>query len=243
MTTYYSQHGEDCLLWEFFKDEPPGFYIDVGAFDGKHLSNTYVFELHGWDGICVEPEKQYFELCKKNRNAICVEAACVNSEDITEVELMTLNQGGLGSQIRSSFDKTKHKKRFTFSPQRVPATTLNAILREYGGMRRVDFLSIDVEGEEVNVLKGLDFITYRPRLIVAEANTELAHKELDHFLCDVIGYQYAGSINVNKFYATTNADVERLKSICVDCHLKTSHPVDKKSRSNKNLTVTSKLIT
>ena len=63
---YYSQYGEDFILWNFFDYKEHGFFIDVGAFDGKHLSNTLSFEEHGWKGICIEPVSEYFKLCKKS---------------------------------------------------------------------------------------------------------------------------------------------------------------------------------
>ncbi len=65
---YYSQYGEDFILWNFFDYKEHGFFIDVGAFDGKHLSNTLSFEEHGWKGICIEPVSEYFppsgRICK-----------------------------------------------------------------------------------------------------------------------------------------------------------------------------------
>jgi len=56
---FYSQNGEDFLLWSLFKGRKSGFYIDIGAFDGIHLSNSYYFEKNGWDGVCVEAHPEY----------------------------------------------------------------------------------------------------------------------------------------------------------------------------------------
>lgn len=77
---YYSQYGEDLILDQFFKAKniTNGFFVDVGALDGIHLSNTYKFEQDGWNGICIEPHKQYFGLICKNRKSINYNVACGN---------------------------------------------------------------------------------------------------------------------------------------------------------------------
>ena len=76
---YYSQLGEDCLLAQFFHFKERGFFVDVGAFDGVYLSNSYCFEQLGWSGVCVEALPEYFELCVNNRSrSKCYQAACLD---------------------------------------------------------------------------------------------------------------------------------------------------------------------
>ena len=63
---YYGQRGEDFILWSIFQKDPtPGTYLDIGALDGAHYSNTLSFELAGWKGICVEAHPFYIDICKK----------------------------------------------------------------------------------------------------------------------------------------------------------------------------------
>ena len=123
MTTYFGQHGEDCLLSEFFKDESTGVYVDFGAFDGKHLSNTYIFDKLGWSGVCVEADTRYFNLCEQGRTAICINAACVGDPNITEIAFMCLDQPAIGSRLVSCLHNIRpaNKKRFTFTEIKVPA--------------------------------------------------------------------------------------------------------------------------
>jgi len=236
---FYSQHGEDCLLWHFFQDVSDGFYVDVGAFDGKHLSNTYVFDRKGWGGVCVEPEKAYFDLCQKARTAMCANVACVGDPSIDSLEFMTLDQGGLGSQAKEIFEQTKHKKKFSFSTTQVKAATLDQVLSECDA-GQIDLLSLDVEGLEIDVLKGLNIAKYKPRILVIEANTPEAKAKLDLYLA-AFGYVCAGNINVNQFYALTKDDVLALRAIDVQCHLRNSHPFNKKAGTNKDIIVRSKL--
>ena len=91
---FYSQNGEDFLLWGLFKGRTDGFYIEIGAFDGIHFSNSYFFEKHGWQGICVEAHPRYFPLCKNNRpEAVCLNNACVGNNSGSTV---TFNAEELG---------------------------------------------------------------------------------------------------------------------------------------------------
>jgi len=62
---YFGKNGADFLIWSLFSREEPGFFVDAGAFDGIHLSNSYSFELAGWGGICVEAHPEYFPHLQK----------------------------------------------------------------------------------------------------------------------------------------------------------------------------------
>ncbi len=76
MHKYFSQFGEDYLLWKIFNQKPSGFFVEVGGLDGIRFSNTYSFELEGWNGVCIEPHPDYFPLLKINRpQSHCIEAA------------------------------------------------------------------------------------------------------------------------------------------------------------------------
>ena len=87
---YYSQYGEDYLICAFFQAKRSGVFIDVGAFDGKHLSNTYMLEQQGWTGICVEPHPEFFRRLQQNRpQSHCVNVACVADEKLTTVDFYT----------------------------------------------------------------------------------------------------------------------------------------------------------
>ncbi len=79
--TYFSQFGQDKFLdQEIFKGMKKGFFVDIGAYDGITVSNTYFFEKYrNWQGICVEPIPSRFEQLKLNRNAICVNG-CISNQ-------------------------------------------------------------------------------------------------------------------------------------------------------------------
>src|ERR1700678_922847 len=99
---YYSRNGEDYLAWSLFDDQPPAFFVDVGAFDGVHLSNTFSFERQGWKGICIEPHPAFVRMCARNRRkSLCLHAACVSESGIDRVEFLT-EPLGLLSGIRAN---------------------------------------------------------------------------------------------------------------------------------------------
>ena len=75
---YYGQYGQDSIIKQFFdqKNINNGVFVDIGASEGKRLSNTLLLEEYGWTGICVEAHPSYFDILKSNRpNSICYSAA------------------------------------------------------------------------------------------------------------------------------------------------------------------------
>ncbi len=158
---YYSQNGEDFLMWKLFDYIDTGFYIEVGAFDGIHFSNTYSFEKLGWKGICIEPHPKFFPYCKKNRpGSICLNVACVGYDSAEEIGLLS------GMSIDDDDIKDRYSKRKLnfqgFEKTKVKAQTLTNILDKHCLNQTIDFISIDVEGTELDVLEGLDFDRYSP---------------------------------------------------------------------------------
>jgi FkbM family methyltransferase len=230
---YYSQYGEDFLLWRLFGHKVDGFYVDVGAFDGVFLSNTFSFEQCGWSGICVEPHPKYFPLCKQARpRAVCLNVACVSSDDVhavgfyvEELGILSGIQAGPEDNVRARYQKRGLDFK-GFEKLTVPALTLNAILNDHlpPGVE-IDLLSIDVEGTELQVLQGLDLRRFRPRVIVIEANFKEAGKILDAYL-KKFGYIRAGKLFINAFYVQDLRDAEKLQAIPIDCEIERSlHPM------------------
>ncbi len=236
---YYSQYGEDYILWKFFDYKRSGFFVDVGAFDGVHLSNSYSFEQHGWKGICVEPNPYYFELCRKNRPAsTCIHAACIADENVNDIELL-IDQTGMLSAVEYSEQAYDDLKRITGyygleyqdpQKQKVPARTVNSILAEHLPVDVIiDFISIDVEGTELDVLKGFDILTYRPRVVVVEANNDDMENQLKYYLSKMKGYHFARKNEINLFFVRDHEDIERMGAIGIECAIeKQMHPLGEK---------------
>jgi FkbM family methyltransferase len=228
MPQYFSQLGEDCLLAQFFAFKPHGFFVDVGAFDGIYLSNTYFFEQLGWTGICVEAFPPYFSLCVRNRpGSKCHHTACLE-RDRGMVEFRA-ERGGLFCGVEVDENAVANYYRGAavpfdgFRSIKVPSSSLDALLPD--GTGEIDFASIDVEGAELQVLAGFDLERHRPRILVIEANTAPHRQAVDDHLAPR-GYLPARSMAWNHFYVRTQEDARALRAIEVKTDLeRPPHPL------------------
>ncbi|EMG36826.1 methyltransferase, FkbM family [Desulfocurvibacter africanus PCS] len=234
MHKYFSQSGEDYLLWQTFEHKAQGFYVDIGAFDGIHLSNSFSFELAGWNGICVEPHPRYYPLCKHNRrNATCLNNACVGDKDTLEVEFLCEELGLLSGidpdskMVIESRYKARGMPFQGFEKVNVPATTLDMILGSEPAIpRTIDFISIDTEGTEIDILRPFPFDKWDVKVFIIEANTDTAKSELTKLMRSA-GYELIRELRPNLFFAKLhkyNTDILRWSGI--DCPVEnTLHPL------------------
>jgi FkbM family methyltransferase len=177
---YYSLNALDQKL-EPYVDFDNGYYIELGANDGLTQSNTAYFEKsRGWKGVLIEPSPHRFLDCIRNRspeNAIHC-AACV-SDDYPDrfVEICYANLMSVAMGLESDLNSTERHLEVASTHMRnqevlfnfgALARTLTAILDESDAPQDIDFLSLDVEGAEIEVLKGTDFDKYRIRYLLIE---------------------------------------------------------------------------
>ncbi|GMU19294.1 MAG: hypothetical protein AMXMBFR12_04860 [Candidatus Babeliales bacterium] len=162
---YMSQLGQDQLFNErFLLNKKNGFFLDIGAHDGMTGSNTYFFEKElGWQGMCFEPLPHLFKQLRACRDCICINA-CVGSVNGT---VPFLHLDSLDEQLSGMCD--------TYDPRQLdivmndlsvyggnavmlylPCVSLMDILEQHG-ITHVDYLSLDTEGSELEILKTIDF--------------------------------------------------------------------------------------
>jgi FkbM family methyltransferase len=154
-----------------------GVFIEAGANDGLTQSNTYWFErFQGWRGILIEPVPAMAAACRRNRpRAKVVNSALVATDETRSVRMQTANLMAFVSNSFAHAEDEQRHLRTAIEVQRletvtevdVPASTLSSILDRLGETR-IDLLSLDVEGYEVEVLKGLDVARHRPHFILVE---------------------------------------------------------------------------
>ena len=184
------QHGEDRILYMFFRDQEEGFIVDVGAADGWSNSNSFILlQRPGWKGVLIEPEPvQYQTLQERYKDNPNVE--CVNCAIGTETGMKTLYCGG---QV-STFEEEKRKLaeikyHVDFTPIDVQMISLTKLLVDLNTPKKIDFLSIDVEGMDYDVWKSLEKKIFSPKLIIIEG----AGYAME-------GYKYLCQIGCNTFY-------------------------------------------
>jgi FkbM family methyltransferase len=166
-----------------------GFFVEVGAFDGITLSNTYVLEKDfGWTGILAEPNPKFSDNIRQIRTA----PLCTLPVDATtgrEVEMLFVTNA---PEYSSMSDLASHDSHAGIRTNGVKATlrtiSLNDLLEQHSAPREIDFVSIDTEGNELDILSSFDFDRYRIRLLSIEHNDTPANQLLDQRLVP-LGYE------------------------------------------------------
>jgi len=159
-----------------------GYFIELGANDGISQSNTLYLEKYlGWHGVLVEPEKSNFLKCLNNRSTnnkiFCCACVSFNYKDefvkIVYSNLMSVALG-LETDLQDQYSHAKIGEKFLRSDQKIftfdaSAKTLNELLVTANSPEFIDLAVIDVEGAEIEVLKGIDYSTYSFKYICIES--------------------------------------------------------------------------
>jgi len=170
----YSQYGQDITVSELLGSPSQGVFLDIGANDGRLLSNSLLFEERGWTGICVDPHPVVFESLKKNRTCHLVNA-CIAAKDGVVNFLAVEGPANMLSGILEFCD-THHMERIEKEIEQHGGTTKTVPIEALSpetlctrfGIQQIDFLSIDTEGCELPILKSFDFEKVPVRVISVE---------------------------------------------------------------------------
>jgi FkbM family methyltransferase len=201
--TYYAQFYEDYILGYVFKDQKSGFYVDVGANDPDESSVTKYFYLAGWRGINIEPIPELVEKLNKARPEDTNKGVAISDRPGQLTFYKGVKASGL-STLSPKIAAAHRAKGFEFTTIRIPVTTLNAVLDEHAKDRpEITFMNVDVEGFEKQVLSGIDFKRYHPRVIMAESTaplTEVATHQVWESILIGNGYIFAMDDGLNRYY-------------------------------------------
>ena len=191
----------DFFIKQYFPEGYVGRCIEVGAVDGVFLSNTYHFELNGWESLCVEPIPKYFESLQRNRkNAVCFAAANENSDD-REFTVFTMANSNQSSVSGLAVDTRLLDAHEVYKPIKetisVKTRRLDWIIDNHFKGGPIDFISIDTEGNELEVLKSIDLAVYGVQLLIIENNYNdpIIEQYLSGF-----GWRKDKRVEVNDFY-------------------------------------------
>lgn len=186
----FSQFKQDAIALNFLQTHGTrnGFFVEVGAHNGVEFSNTLMMEQLGWQGVCIEPNPESFPILRDNRRCFCSNAAISDVED-TEVEFVVC---GMLSGCLDTIDRYPHVK--TSRTVRVRTKTLTSVLDSVNAPKEISYLSIDVEGGEMAVLRGIDFNKYRFRFLTIEHNGLSEKRQEIKSVLMREGYIYWGAI-------------------------------------------------
>lgn len=197
----FSQGAEDIISPYLLKTER-GTYVDVGCNEPVRFSNTFSFYLQGWRGVNIDANEELIDLCRKIRKkdiSICAAVSDSEKEVVfhksKESAVSTIDENRLKEWAKLWEFKDEDKKVVT-------TQTLTKILKEHlGDSRTVDLLSIDVEGHDFNVLKGLNLNIYRPKVIIIECHSiaGIENTEIYRYLADN-NYVLKGFAVLNAYY-------------------------------------------
>ena len=147
----YSREGQD--VWVLSQVTEPGYFVEVGARDGVKTSNSLLLEQNGWTGVCVEADVSNFHRLVANRPKAKNFNCAVYHTDGEEVKFFLGESSGCGSIYEGDHQSG--------SVTVVKTKTLTSILKESEAPTNIDYISVDVEGAELDVLKGFNFEKYK----------------------------------------------------------------------------------
>jgi FkbM family methyltransferase len=201
----YSQLGEDILLDHFVQYKKDGFYVDIGAYDPVSISNTYKFYKRGWKGIQIEPNAKRSPLFKRYRPGTITLTIGIGLEEGIQT-FYHFQEESLSTFSKESADLNQSLGNTLLDTQQVQVLPLSAVFAQYLHGRKIDILSVDTEGYDMEVLKTNDWRQFRPAFVVvetAEYGNELLGKKLndryDPYM-ESLGYQKVADTYLNTIY-------------------------------------------
>jgi FkbM family methyltransferase len=200
----YAQNQEDVVLARaLHPDDRTGFWVDVGAGDPVVDSVTAAFAERGWQGVNVEPlPREHERLCAARPADTNLRVALGATAGLGTLFVEPAENRGASTMVPELAERYRADDE-EFTPIEVPIWTLARVVADHVA-GPVDFLKVDVEGFEREVLAGADWSNCRPRVVVMEATVpksdEPAHGGWESMLFEV-GYRFAMFDGLNRFYA------------------------------------------
>jgi FkbM family methyltransferase len=206
---FSSQKGQDAWIDTIFRRKERGFFVDLAAADGVEHSNTLFLErARGWSGLLIEPNPYFYEQLVRNRASPALRV-CVS--DKREVVRFRIDNGQLGGIVADDTDNNPRVRQ----AQLDAATTielecqpLTEILDDAVAPRTIDYMSLDVEGAEERVVRGLNLARYTFLALTIERPTAFVNTALKS-----AGYLFVENRWFDTFYVhETHPNIQRIRS-------------------------------
>lgn len=192
-TTSWSQEGEDRILSRFFGHQADGFYVDVGAHHPKRFSNTYLFYRRGWRGVNIDAMPGSMDAFRRMRPRD-INLECGVGPNVDTLTYHIFNEPALNG-FSEELSNNRHNADTDYrllETRPVRVRPLGDILEEHlDSAQSIDFMSVDVEGLDLDVLRSNNWSRFRPRMILVEVLgstwDSVGSSEIAHFLS---GHEY-----------------------------------------------------
>lgn len=186
----HSQAIQD--LWALYesKQQENGFFVEFGATDGVTINNTLLLEReYGWTGILAEPNHVWHKALQENRGqAVCLDKRCVYGVSGEVLQFLHTDNAEYGAVVDERVRGAAKKVGMKGNIIKVQTVSLNDLLTEHQAPERVDFISMDTEGSEYEILKSFDFKKWDVRLFAIELGTDEKDQAISR-LMEANGYR------------------------------------------------------
>jgi FkbM family methyltransferase len=200
-----SQDKEDLFIKKFFKNKNKGIYLDIGCFNPLLWNNTYLLYKKGWSGINVDIQKiniDLFNIARPGDINIC----CALYDKKKFLDLYNL-KGENNSPVMTIDKSHAEKMKFLFKKKiikkRIETLTFSEMIKNYNiKINNIDFLNIDTEGSDFNVLKSINIQKYKPKLICIEISqfTKQSDKKKILNYLKLNDYKFIYKTSVSSFF-------------------------------------------
>ena len=204
--TSFAKSGVDLQVYQLLKQKVNGFYIDIGAHHPIKANNTYFFYLKGWRGICIDPNPQFIPLYKQKRPGDIFMNIGISNSDKAELNYYKLRKE---LSARNSFSEeyinTNNLIKDVESILSIKVKKLKDVLDEVNRKNvEIDFLTIDCEGLDFEVLKSNNWELYRPMIVCIESHQELLDdlSAASTQFMNSVGYTLVGKTMQGKYVGT-----------------------------------------
>jgi len=203
---FSGQFETDRHIIKYFPKDYKGVAVDVGAVDGRYMSNTlYLEDNLNWEVLCIEPNIYYYNQLVNNRKHSLNYAVSDKNLDDVDFHIFTMNNGNESSvsslnpdQELIDYHKNHYHITLNKTSMKVNVRTLDYCIEEFNP-EKVDLISIDTEGTELDVLKGFDINKWKPKLLVIEDNWESSTQIIKEYL-EQFNYSLDKRVGVNDFF-------------------------------------------
>jgi FkbM family methyltransferase len=200
---HFGQEGEDALLQRTFDSRTSGFYVDVGAHHPFRFSNTYTFYKRGWQGINIEANPDALRLFETHRPRDINVQALVAEEEGVEHDYALFEEAALNTAVPFARDNLLRLGVPVERTIHLNARRLDSILEEHlPAGTDITFMSVDVEGLDLQVLRSNDWRLYRPEIVLAETGVDLMRPQ-DNLIVSYMmeqGYRFRAYLHLTAVF-------------------------------------------